>query len=104
MPVPGKSNFYFNGLSGDLYNKGVGLFKQAAVPGTPLPGAIAQGGQVPSGSLSVSEILAPILGGAANASAVEERKSIANTLLDEVKASMTQNILQNVLNPFGGFQ
>jgi len=65
---------------------------------------IAQGGQKPSESLSVSEILAPILGGAANASAVEERKSIANTLLDEVKASMTQNILQNVLNPFGGFQ
>ena len=87
----------------NLLNKGVGLFKQAAVPGAPLPGAITQGGQVPSGSLSVSEILAPILGGAANASDVEERKSIANTLLDEVKASMTQNILQNVLNPFGGF-
>ena len=65
---------------------------------------LAQGGQKPGGNLSVSEILAPILGGAANASAVEERKSIANTLLDEVKASMTQNILQNVLNPFGGFQ
>jgi len=28
MPVPGKSNFYFNGLKGDLYNKGVGLFNQ----------------------------------------------------------------------------
>jgi hypothetical protein len=65
---------------------------------------LAQGSQKPGGNLSVSEILAPILGGAANASAVEERKSIANTLLDEVKASMTQNILQNVLNPFGGFQ
>ena len=65
---------------------------------------LAQGGQKPGGNLSVSEILAPILGGAANASAVEERTSIANTLLDEVKASMTQNILQNVLNPFGGFQ
>jgi hypothetical protein len=65
---------------------------------------IAQGDQKPSGSLSVSEILAPILGGAANASAVEEKKSIANTLLDEVKASMTQNILKNVFNPFGGFQ
>ena len=65
---------------------------------------LAQGGQKPGGNLSVSEILAPILGGAAHASAVEDRKSIANTLLDEVKASMTQNILQNVLNPFGGFQ
>ena len=65
---------------------------------------VVQQVQQPGGGLSVSEILAPILGGAANASAVEERKSIANTLLDEVKASMTQNILQNVLNPFGGFQ
>ena len=64
---------------------------------------VVQQVQQPGGGLSVSEILGPILGGAANASTVEERKSIANTLLDEVKASMTQNILQNVLNPFGGF-
>ena len=104
MPVPGKSNFYFNGLNGDLYNKGVGLFKQAAVSGAPLPGVITQGGQVPSGSLSVSEILAHILGGAANASDVEERKSIANSLVDEFKSSITENILKNVFNPFGGFQ
>jgi len=65
---------------------------------------IAQGVQKPETNLTVSEILAPILGGAANASAVEERKSIANTLLDEARASITQNILQNVFNPFGGFQ
>jgi hypothetical protein len=70
-----------------------------------LPGqvAIAQGDQKPNRNLSVSEILAPILGGAANAS-VEEKKSIANTLLDEVKSSITENILKNVFNPFGGFQ
>lgn len=67
--------------------------------------------QPTSTSLSVSEILAPILGGAANASVVKERKSIANTLLDEVKSSIdevkssiTENILKNVFNPFGGFQ
>lgn len=65
---------------------------------------IAQVAQKPSGSLSVSEILAPILGSAANASVVEERKSAANTLLDEVKSSITENILKNVFNPFGGFQ
>ena len=59
--------------------------------------------QPTSTSLSVSEILAPILGGAANAS-VEEKKSIANTLLDEVKSSITENILKNAFNPFGGFQ
>lgn len=60
--------------------------------------------QPTSTSLSVSEILAPILGGAANASVVKERKSIANTLLDEAKSSITENILKNVFNPFGGFQ
>ena len=65
--------------------------------------AIAQGNQKPNRNLSVSEILAPILGSAANAS-VEEKKSIANTLLDEVKSSITENILKNVFNPFGGFQ
>jgi hypothetical protein len=64
---------------------------------------IAQGVQKPGTDLTVSEILAPILGGAANAS-VEEKKSIANTLLDEVKSSITENILKNVFNPFGGFQ
>ena len=48
MPVPGKSNFYFNGLKGDLYNKGVGLFKQgttsgpvSAAPVTPVTTAAA---------------------------------------------------------------
>ena len=65
---------------------------------------IAQVAQKPGTSLTVSEILAPILGGAANASVVEERKSVANTLLDEVKNSITGNILKNVFNPFGGFQ
>ena len=64
---------------------------------------IAQGVQKPGTNLTVSEILAPILGGVANAS-VEEKKSIANTLLDEVKSSITENILKNVFNPFGGFQ
>ena len=65
---------------------------------------IAQVAQKPGTSLTVSEILAPILGGAANASVVEEMKSVANTLLDEVKNSITGNILKNVFNPFGGFQ
>jgi hypothetical protein len=64
---------------------------------------IAQGVQKPGTDLTVSGILAPILGGAANAS-VEEKKSIANTLLDEVKSSITENILKNVFDPFGGFQ
>lgn len=62
-----------------------------------------QVGQAPGKSLTVSEILAPILGGAANAS-VEEKKSIANTLLDDFKTSVAENILKNVFNPFGGFQ
>ena len=70
------------------------------------PGQVpaVQGGRGTGSGLSVSEILAPILGGAAKASAVEEKKSIADTLLDDVKASVTENILKNVFNPFGGFQ
>jgi muramidase (phage lysozyme) len=90
---------------GDLYNY-YEQRKQTSV--LPVAASPVVTGQPISTNLSVSEILAPILGGAANASAVEERKSIANTLLDEikdeVKASMTQNILKNVFNPFGGFQ
>jgi hypothetical protein len=87
------------------FKKGGDLYKNAERVLGDLPGqvAIAQGNQKPNRNLSVSEILAPILGGAANAS-VEEKKSIANTLLDEVKSSITENILKNVFNPFGGFQ
>ena len=103
MPVPGKSNFYFNGLSGDLYDKGVNLLRQGAGPGSSLPSVVTQGVQKPGVNLSVSEILAPILGGAVNAS-VEKKKSIANTLLDEAKSAVVENILKNVFNPFGGFQ
>jgi hypothetical protein len=87
------------------FKKGGDLYKNAERVLGDLPGqvAIAQGNQKPNRNLSVSEILAPILGGVANAS-VEEKKSIANTLLDEVKSSITENILKNVFNPFGGFQ
>ena len=88
------------------FKKGGDLYKNAERVLGDLPGqvAIAQGNQKPNINLSVSEILAPILGSAANASVVEERKSVANTLLDEVKSSITENILKNVFNPFGGFQ
>ena len=87
------------------FKKGGDLYKNAERVLGDLPGqvAIAQGNQKPNRNLSVSEILAPILGSAANAS-VEEKKSIANTLLDEAKSSITENILKNVFNPFGGFQ
>jgi hypothetical protein len=87
------------------FKKGGDLYKNAERVLGDLPGqvAIAQGNQKPNRNLSVSEILAPILGSAANVS-VEEKKSIANTLLDEVKSSIAENILKNVFNPFGGFQ
>ena len=60
--------------------------------------------QKPSTGLTVSEILAPIFGGAANAAAVEKKKSVANTLLEGVKRKIVGDIVENVLNPFGGFQ
>ena len=65
---------------------------------------VAQGGQKPSSNLSVSEILAPIFGVAANAAGVEQKKSVANTLLEGVKEKIAGDILKNALNPFGGFQ
>ena len=65
---------------------------------------VAQGGQRPRSNLSVSEILAPIFGGAANAAGVEQKKSVANTLLEGVKEKIVGDILKNALNPFGGFQ
>ena len=65
---------------------------------------VAQKSQRPSSNLSVSEILAPIFGGAANAAGVEQKKSVANTLLEGVKEKIVGDILKNALNPFGGFQ
>jgi hypothetical protein len=65
------------------FKKGGDLYKNAERVLGDLPGqvAIAQGNQKPNRNLSVSEILAPILGGAANASDVEEKKSIANSFV-----------------------
>jgi muramidase (phage lysozyme) len=60
--------------------------------------------QKPSTNLTVSEILAPILGGAANAAGVEQKKSVTNTLLRGVKEKILSDIVKNTLNPFGGFQ
>ena len=65
---------------------------------------VAQGGQRPRSNLSVSEILAPIFGGAANAAAVEQKKSVANKLLEGFKEKIAGDIIKNALNPFGGFQ
>lgn len=60
--------------------------------------------QKPSTGLTVAEILAPIFGGAANAAVVEQKKSVANTLLEGVKEKIVGDLLKNALNPFGGFQ
>jgi len=65
---------------------------------------VAEGGQKPSSNLSVSEILAPIFGGAANAAVVEQKKSTADILLKGVKEKIVGDILKNALNPFGGLQ
>jgi hypothetical protein len=65
------------------FKKGGDLYKNAERVLGDLPGqvAIAQGNQKPNRNLSVSEVLAPILGSAANASDVEEKKSIANSFV-----------------------
>ena len=70
----------------------------------PNQGVIEQGSGQSTGGLTVSQVLAPLLGGVAKAAEVEGRKSIANSLVDEIKTSITENILKNAFNPLGGFQ
>lgn len=54
--------------------------------------------QSPVAGPTVSEILAPLFGGQPNAK-IENRKNIANTLLDSLKGS----IIERAINPFGLF-
>lgn len=82
MPVPGQSNFYFDPLSQDLYQKGVGIFGRAVAPAT-----TAQAGSPPS----VSSVLSPILGTDLEKS--QQKKSLSQTFL--------QQVLSNIL-PAGG--
>lgn len=81
MPVPGQSNFYFNPLEQQTYQKGLRLFDQPAVatspPLTPPP--------------PVSSILAPILGG--NLGRSEQKKSLSQLFVQEA--------LNNVLPALG---
>lgn len=85
MPIPGKSNFYHDPLSSDLYQKGVGIFSRVASPApTTMPGP-------QSPPPPVSSVLIPVLG--TDLKKAEEKKSLSQTFL--------QQVLSNIL-PVGG--
>jgi hypothetical protein len=84
VPVPGKSNFYFDPLNQQLYQKGVDIFGRASQP------AVVQQGP-PTPPPPVSSVLGPILGTDLGKS--EKKKSLSQTLL--------QQFLGNIL-PAGG--
>jgi len=99
-PVPGKSNFYFNPLDQNLYQKGINIFGSSSA-GYQSPLST----QVPStDSRSVEEILSSALSGVQKA-ALEEREQKSQSLLDTVKDTIKGSLLRSVvpgLLPLGG--
>jgi hypothetical protein len=75
MPVPGKSNYYFNPLDPTTYQKGVGMFNAVALPSVPAaPGPAAKpkpqelAGQNPTLLRFAQELFAPIFSPASGTS------------------------------------
>ena len=98
MPVPGQSNFYFNGLQGDLYNKGASLFSQA---GEPVPGLTppppVPGAQV-GDRRSVEEILGSALG-LASKPGLDAVNQQASSLLGDMKSALIKSLIPSIINP-----
>jgi hypothetical protein len=92
MPVPGKSNFYFDPLDKPKYQQGLQLFDQAAQPPS------QQSPNVNPGQMSVEEILRGSLTGKPKP-AVEEKNSIADSIR-EVALRSVMGLLQPI-NLFG---
>jgi len=94
MPVSGKSNFYYNKLKEDLYNKGVGLFNQGAVS-APVIAATSPG----TDQRPVTDIISSTLGLRSKPD-FDDKKTLADNLKDSFKKS----ILEQLVSPFSGFQ
>lgn len=92
MPVPGKSNFHFNPLDNANYQKGLGLFGQAAQPVTqPIV-------QQPTAPPPVSSVLSSILGTDLGKS--EQKKSLAQMFAQQALQSLipAQGILPTLFS------
>jgi len=97
LPVPGKSNFYFDPLSETLYQKGEKLF---ASPGDQLNQITAQS-PGSSDNRSVEQILGQALG-LIKKPELEKTKSLTETIKEQV----VKSVLPTLINPmgiFGGF-
>lgn len=84
MPIPGKSNFYHDPLSQNLYQKGLSIFSRVSAP----PAVTSS---PPTPPPPVSSVLAPILG--TDTSKSEQKKTLSQTFI--------QQVLSNIL-PGGG--
>lgn len=82
MPIPGKSNFYHDPLSQDLYQKGLGIFGRVSAP---TPSSASQLGP-PTPPPPVSSVLAPILGTDMGKS--ENKKTLSQAFLQQVLGSL----------------
>jgi len=92
MPIPGQSNFYFNPLEQNLYQKGVNIF-----------GDLSGGQQVSStDSRSVEEILSSTLGGIRKEDLEQkEQKSqgLLQTVKDAIKGSLLRSAIPGLISP-----
>lgn len=88
MPVPGQSNFYFNPLEQQLYQRGVSLFDQ---------GSQAVSTAATPSARSVEDILSSSMG-AARKPGFEEKKNLTSGILDAVK----QTVLGTLISPLFG--
>jgi hypothetical protein len=97
LPVPGKSNFYFDPLSETLYQKGEKLF---ASPGGQLNQTAAQS-PGSSDNRSVEQILGQALG-LIKKPELEKTKSLTETIKEQVVKSVLPTLI-NPMGMFGGF-
>jgi len=97
LPVPGKSNFYFDPLSETLYQKGEKLF---ASPGGQLNQIAAQSLGA-SDDRSVEQILGQALG-LIKKPKLEKAKSLTETIKEQVVKSVLPTLI-NPMGMFGGF-
>jgi hypothetical protein len=94
MPVPGKSNFYFNGLKGDLYNKGVGLFNQGAISAAPAVSAAVTAAKEPKKSDLFQQMIQGTLMESINSQS-PIRKLLNNELLNVLSGPSDPNTSVN---------
>lgn len=98
LPVPGKSNFYFDPLPETAYQKGEKLFTS---PDGQLSQVAAQVAPAASDNRSVEQILGQALG-LVKKPELEKKKSLTETIKEQVVRSVLPTLI-NPMGMFGGF-